>query len=411
MSLLEVINLANFRVGYSHLLAGSSLAVLESNSGARSAINPFIVNKLLVVKRRVRKPLKILFLTSALFVVTAISFAQKKDDPVITLNECWRNRTPDILSLRPAVDKSNLYIAEDGGRVSAISLSAGTRLWSTELGGEIRSNLAAQGSNVFVVSSDASKRMRLRSLSVTSGIPITDLEIPFSNSVRLDVVGTKLVLAAESGYVATFLGGGQKPEWQTTIPGLDISNIVFLNDKIVAAAADKTIRVVSLADGKVIVSSTVKNSVSAVNVFDGNVVVGDIRGNLTRYYDDYHTVYWSFRNGARISSVVSTDKGVLAASLDNFVYMTAGYFGDVRWKRRMAGRVSSIVVSGDVAIVLTVGEPNAVILNLDNGKIAGELAISEDDSFTQPALVADNKLLFFTTGQILAESVQPCTQK
>ena len=244
--------------------------------------------------------------------------------------------------------------------------------------------------------------MHLRGLSIASGIPTSDIEIPFSTSVCVDAVGAKLFVALDSGYVASFVIGGQKPEWQITIPGLDISNIVFLSDKIVTAAADKTIRVISLNDGKVLLSSTVENTVSALSIFEGNVVVGDSRGNLTRYYDDYHTIYWRFRNGARISSVVSTDRGVLAASLDNFVYMTAGYFGDVRWKRRMAGRVSSIVMTG---------EPNAVILSLDNGKPVGQLSISDDDSFIQPTVVAESKLLFFTTGKVLAESVQPCSLK
>ena len=68
-------------------------------------------------------------------------------------------------------------------------------------------------------------------------------------------------------------------------------------------------------------------------------------------------------------------------------------------------------MTGDVAVVLTVGEPNAVILSLDNGKPVGQLSISDDDSFIQPTVVAESKLLFFTTGKVLAESVQPCSLK
>jgi putative pyrroloquinoline-quinone binding quinoprotein len=132
---------------------------------------------------------------------------------------------------------------------------------------------------------------------------------------------------------------------------------------------------------------------------------------VTRYDDDDRTVFWRLRNGARISSIVATSQGVLAASLDNFVYMVSGYYGDIRWKRRMPGRVSSIMADGDIAIVQTVGEPNAAILNLENGKPAGELSIAEDDSFTQPAIAVEGRLLFFTTGQVLAESTAPCTSK
>ena len=79
--------------------------------------------------------------------------------------------------------------------------------------------------------------MHLRGLSIASGIPTSDIEIPFSTSVRVDAVGAKLFVALDSGYVASFVIGGQKPEWQITIPGLDISNIVFLSDKIVTGGS------------------------------------------------------------------------------------------------------------------------------------------------------------------------------
>jgi outer membrane protein assembly factor BamB len=243
---------------------------------------------------------------------------------------------------------------------------------------------------------------------MNSGIPTSDVEIPFSSDIRLGTVNGRLLVALDSGYLASFPSGNQKPEWQTTIQGLDISSIVFLNDKIVAASSDKLIRVISLTDGRSVSSSSVENNVSALNVFEGDVVAGDSRGNLTRYGDDNRTVSWRFRNGARISSVVPTDRGILAASLDNFVYMASSYDGGVRWKKRMAGRVSSIAAVGNIAVVLTIGEPNAVILNLDNGKSAGELSISEDDAFSQPVIIADGRLLFFTNEQILAESSQPC---
>ena len=149
-----MINLANFEVGYSHLLAGSSLAVLESSPGAKSTLTLFVVNKLLVVIRRVLKPVTALFLIGSLLAIPSLSSAQKKDVSVITLNECWKYASPDIMNLRPAADRSNLYIAEGGGRVTAISLVSGTRLWSTELGGDIRSNLAVLGSSVYVAASD-----------------------------------------------------------------------------------------------------------------------------------------------------------------------------------------------------------------------------------------------------------------
>jgi hypothetical protein len=91
--------------------------------------------------------------------------------------------------------------------------------------------------------------------------------------------------------------------------------------------------------------------------------------------------------------------------------MVSGYNGDIRWKKRMAGRVSSITADGDLGIVEIVGEPNAVFLNLDNGKAVGSLSIADDESFTQPVIAAYDRLIFFTNMRVVAESRGPCPPK
>ena len=314
------------------------------------------------------------------------------------------------MALKPAVDKLNIYLPENGGRITAISLSTGTRLWSTELGGEIRSNVVTLGSNVYAVTVDPSRHARLRSLSITSGIPNLEVEMPSGENVRLGIADNKLVVTLDTGYLAVYEFGDTKPDWQSSLPAIDLSTMLFTPAKIIAATADKRIHAINLADGKESSALPVADQVVALGLFEGNILSGDSRGNLMRYNED-RSVSWRFRNGARISSIVPTTKGILAASADNFVYMIGGYFGDIRWKKRMAGRVSSVATDGDVGIVLTVGEPTAVLLNLENGKSVGQFAISDDDSFTQPVITADGRLFFFTTKQILSESVGTCSLK
>lgn len=421
-SLLEVFNLANFKVGYCHLLTGSSLSVLESRFAHILALYPYQLNDLPARTKAGFYALAAMVMACVFLSTASLSQAPKrgterpdppreKETPIVTLNECWRYRSNDLLALKPAVDTSNLYLAENGGRVSAVSLSSGVRLWSTDLGGEIRSNVAVQGSQVFVATSDASKHLRLRALSTASGIPTMEIDLPYADILYIASADGKLVVAEQTGYVAVFAAGSQKPDWQTMVPGIDISNMVIASDQLIAPAAERSIRVISLADGKTVSSTTLDTAAATLGLFDGNLVAGDSRGNLIRYNDDHHTIYWRLRNGARMSGIVATVKGVLAASLDNFVYMVSGYYGDIRWKRRMPGRVASIVTDGDIAIVQTIGESDAVILNLESGKPAGQLSIG-DDSFTQPAMAGSGgKFLFFTTGQVIAESAGVCSQK
>ena len=283
-------------------------------------------------------------------------------------------------------------------------------MWSTELGGEIRSNIVAHGPNVYAVTIDASKHARLRSLSTTSGIPNLEVEIPSSENVQLGVADDKLAVTLDTGYLAVYEFGATKPDWQSSLPRIDLATILFAPGKIFAATTDKRIHSLNLSDGKESSVLPVNDQVAALGLFEGNILSGDSRGNLLRYNED-RSVSWRFRNGARISSIVPVAKGILAASADNFVYMIGGYFGDIRWKKRMAGRVSSVATDGEFGIVLTVGEPTAVLLNLENGKSVGQFAIPDDDSFTQPVIAADGRLFFFTTTQILSESVGQCSLK
>jgi outer membrane protein assembly factor BamB len=145
-------------------------------------------------------------------------------------------------------------------------------------------------------------------------------------------------------------------------------------------------------------------------VIDDDLVWGDDRGNLVRYNLDKNSVYWKFKNGARISSIVAISDGVIAASNDNFAYLISSYYGSVRWKKRLSGRVSYLTVGdGSIAVAETVGEPNATVLNLENGKSVGQASIADDEAYLQAPVYAAGKFIFFTNRQIAARSAAGCT--
>jgi hypothetical protein len=144
-------------------------------------------------------------------------------------------------------------------------------------------------------------------------------------------------------------------------------------------------------------------------VVNGDLITGDERGNITRFKGLGPAVSWRFRNGARISTLLATEKGILAASLDNFVYLISSYNGDTRWKKRMPGRVSNIVERTEIVFVETVGEPTAFLLNLNDGKSAGQAASPDGGEFTQPPVTAQDKMVFFTSSTIWASSFGPCS--
>jgi outer membrane protein assembly factor BamB len=127
-----------------------------------------------------------------------------------------------------------------------------------------------------------------------------------------------------------------------------------------------------------------------------------------RYDTEGKYVSWKYKNGARIGAVRGTDRGILAASNDNFVYLLSGYNGDIRWKKRLSGRIASMTVNGEIGVMLAVGDPTAVLLNLENGKQVGQYLASESELFTFAPIIAGDQIFFFTGGQIVAKSTKPC---
>src|SRR4051794_16031441 len=113
-----------------------------------------------------------------LTILSGFSPAKALDDQFVNLQMCWQYRSPDLLTYSPATDESNLYVAEAGGRISAISLTNGTRLWSTDLGGENRSNVIVFGKYVYVITTNSQNHSKLDSLSRTTGVPNLEIEIP-----------------------------------------------------------------------------------------------------------------------------------------------------------------------------------------------------------------------------------------
>jgi len=296
--------------------------------------------------------------------------------------------------------------------VTALAISGGIRLWSTELGGDVISNVVVADSNVYVVVLSISGKARLRSLSGKTGIP--NLDVPFltGSKARLEIADGKVVGISTTGSVAAFDRAAESLTWSKVYPNLVPGTTKVWDDKIAIATSDRKVILISAITGEETAVIESERPVSAIDYMDGDLVWGDERGNVVRYDLDKHSTYWKFKNGAKISSLWTTDGAVLAASFDNFVYFIHPYYGSVKWKKRLAGRASDLIV-GDpsFAVVLTVGEPAAALLNLENGKPAGQVTLGTDESFLVSPVYNEGKYFFFTNKQVFAESATPCSPK
>jgi len=110
---------------------------------------------------------------------------------------------------------------------------------------------------------------------------------------------------------------------------------------------------------------------------NGRLLVGDERGNFVSVSSEGNRL-WGFRNGAQISSASLYGADYLAASYDNFLYKLSRS-GDVKWKRRLSGRVNDgPFILGNTAVVSVVGTGSVYVLDLKNGKISNRIEIGEE---------------------------------
>jgi outer membrane protein assembly factor BamB len=338
----------------------------------------------------------------------APSAAQSVDTSLIALSDCWKIPLNSAAVSSPVADKNQLYLAQEGGRVSAVSLVSGTRLWSAEIGGEIGSNIVPDGKNIYLVSNIAGKRSVLRSVSTISGVPNLETEIPYSDNLRIGISYGRLIVIYPNGTVAAYEFGSGKPAWQMTLPPINTATAVFNEQSIIVPTDDKKIQVITAADGKILLTVPTRGTVTTVGMVEEDLVWGEDRGNLVRFDTEEKSLSWKYKNGARIGAVRSTERGILAASYDNFVYLLSGYNGDIRWKKRLPGRTAGMTVVGDTAVVLTIGDPTAVLISLETGKQVGQVTTTEDDLFTFPPVVTGDQMIFFSSAQVVAKSTKVC---
>ena len=102
--------------------------------------------------------------------------------------------------------------------------------------------------------------------------------------------------------------------------------------------------------------------------------MGDESGRLYRINGDTGREDWNFRGGGRFESLGIVGSNVLAASVDNFVYLISGSSGDVVWKRRLPGRIfGKPLILDELIFVAIIGDPNLFILEGSSGKITGRI--------------------------------------
>ena len=336
----------------------------------------------------------------------------------VDVTKCWSYPSAGEGGSEFVSDGMRLYLDGSGGRVQALSLG-GEKLWASEFGGDIDSNLLAAETGLFLATSTLASETNksagnlLRSLSKETGITSWTAKLADSSEYFLGTYQSSIVVVSKNGIIQSIDAKTAAVKWKREIAEGFAAEPRFFAEKLVVASTAKQVFTISLATGEIDSVRKLPFQVSAVGrTAAGDLIVGDERGNLTSFAVSTEKVNWKFRSGGEISSVIAIDDHILVTSHDNFAYSIVTKNGSVAWKRRLAGRVSRVATFEDrYALISGFDDHVAVLSDLTDGKIAGQIGFGDDETLIYRPIISSGLIFIMTGSYVRAFSLNGCPAK
>jgi outer membrane protein assembly factor BamB len=184
------------------------------------------------------------------------------------------------------------------------------------------------------------------------------------------------------------------------------------DDRVVLASTTRQVYVVTLPGGQMESVKTVPADVTVLAAAEGVIYTGDSQGRISRFENGADEARWRFRSGGEVSSLSLVDGHIMAASHDNFIYYLDAVRGGVAWKRRLAGRaIFAADYMGQYALTAVYDAHTAMLLDLNNGKPAGQILLPADEVPVATPVISNGHIYVLTNGALTAYSKTGCTQK
>jgi len=334
--------------------------------------------------------------------------APKNDEAVFT--KCWSYSLGERSGTVLARDASSTFVGTDGGGLLAIS-EDGHKIWSTDLGGEITSNIEAAGELLFVVTSASGKSpaSTLRGVSRATGVARWSMNVANSSRQWIFPRQDSVTVISNDGTASSFEANSGKIRWSSVLHAA-VNAVASADGSRILVAAESKIFVIG-DDGRLenMTADGTGASYIAASSAKG-VLTGDSRGSLS-FFGGHAKPIWKYRTGGAISNIIPGENSIIVASHDNFVYSISSYRGSVNWKRRLAGR-AAILRSLDKDILLIGMDAGVALIaiELGHGRPAGQIDLGMEDhvSGISPA-GPDGRVLILGDQTLYGYSTKSCS--
>ena len=336
---------------------------------------------------------------------------EKDNGPALSqpLTIAWRYHTDRTTDLTPAADADTVFFPTSSGVLLALNAADGKLQWKAEIGGDFSAALIADDRSVYAATSYSEPEQNhthgtLRALSKSTGLTLWMRTLPAPISGSLIANNVSLFGGSVDGHVYAVSKQTGQVIWSNQYAEAFSGHPAISGNRIYFGSNAGTIRALDARTGQLIWEYKTRGAIQGpVAVRDNLAFFGSGDGNVYAFDEIRSKVRWHRRTGASVQAVALVENGVLASSLDNFVYLLSPNNGALVWRQQLPGRISSRPITAtDGALFTPFSTDTAIVLNLRNGKPANTLSLGEENSSAAAPISVNNLVLITTPHALLA---------
>ncbi|HEY0408550.1 MAG TPA: PQQ-binding-like beta-propeller repeat protein, partial [Pyrinomonadaceae bacterium] len=255
----------------------------------------------------------------------------------------WEFRSDDTINLTPANDGERIYLPLSAGTLVSLNASDGQLIWKMEIGGELSSSPVADERAVYVASEarlDESRTPRatgaLRALGREGGITQWMRTLPKPVRGALAMSQSALFGGASDGRVYAIKKSTGEILWITQFSAALNSQPIVIGSRLYLGSEDGTLFALDQVTGKIAWRYRTRGAIEGrVATAEGILFFGSADGYVYAVNENNGRLRWRTRTGAAVQAVAIAGSGLLATSLDNFVYCLSLPRGARLWKHQL----------------------------------------------------------------------------
>jgi outer membrane protein assembly factor BamB len=344
---------------------------------------------------------------AALVMQSTAGAMAKNDGPALAqpLTIAWRYKTDQTTDLTPAADAQTVFFPLSNGVVLALNAKDGKLVWRAEVGGDFSALLADERSVYAATRYEPDEKHvhgTLRALSKSTGLTLwmRTLPAPLSGGLVTDEVA--IFAGSVDGHVYSFDKQTGRVLWSQQYAEEFSGHPVVTARRVYFGSEAGTVHAFDSRTGVEIWQYKTRGPIHGPIAVSGDVVYfGSGDGNVYAFDEIRTKLRWQRRTGAAVQAVAVVENGLLASSLDNFVYLLSLNKGALIWRQQLPGRISARPITAtDGALFTPFSTDTAIVLNLRDGKPANTLSLGEENS-SAAAPISVNNLVVITVPHAL----------